>query len=42
MLVTKMARVLYYYLQALSAKDWSPKGSRGKENHFTCEATGGI
>ena len=33
---------VYFYLQALSAKGWSPKGRRGKEEHFTCEATGGI
>jgi len=32
----------YFYLQALSAKGWSPKGRRDKEKHFTCEATGGI
>ena len=31
-----------FYLQALSAKVWSLKGRRGKEKHFTCEATGGI
>jgi len=36
------AKALYFYLQALSAKVWSPKGRRGKEKHFTCEATGGI
>jgi len=23
---------VYFYLQALSAKGWSPKGKRGKEN----------
>ena len=34
--------VYFFYLQALSAKGWSPKGRRGKEQHFTCEATGGI
>jgi len=30
-----------FYLQALSAKGWSPKERRGKK-YFTCEATGGI
>ena len=34
--------VLYYYLQALSAKGWSPKGRRDKEKHTTCKTTGGI
>jgi len=29
-----------FTFQDLSAKGWSPKGRRGKEN--TCEATGGI
>ena len=36
------AKVLYFYLRALSAKGWTPKGRRGKEKYFTCEATGGI
>jgi len=34
--------LLYFYHQALSAKGWSPKGRRGKEKYFTCEAKGGI
>jgi len=34
--------VLYYYLQALSANGWSPKGRRDKEKHTTCKTTGGI
>ncbi len=33
---------VYFYLRpaALSAKGWSPKGRRGKEQHSTCESIG--
>ena len=33
---------LLLYLQALSARGWSPRGRKGKEKLLTFEATGGI
>ena len=35
-------KVLNFYLQALSAKGWSPKGRRGKENTLPAKQQGGF